>query len=168
MFRLKTCFIVALIFVIKTSAQEKISFEDASLKTEEIGVKYINAYFSMDWDKLELMLADCSTFADPTAAYVFGGIIRNGKQEMMKNFRENYTSIELMKFKKARSFFSGDYAIFEGDLDWTIVLQGNKRVRSIMPIITMLKVQNNKIIEHRDYADYHPFLKEYKKVDSKK
>jgi hypothetical protein len=41
-------------------------------------------------------LADDSSFADPTAELVFGGVRQNGKETMMRNFRKNYASIARM------------------------------------------------------------------------
>ena len=65
---------------------------------------------------------------------------------------------------KSRTIFSGNYAIFEGDLDWTVGIGNGKKVSTVMPTITMLKIENGKVTEHRDFADYHPFLVEFRKV----
>ena len=157
-------FILLLFSNIIISAQEKLSYEDLSKTSKEIGEKYFASYLAMDWDKIETMLADNATFTDPTAETVFGGGLRDGKEAMMKSFREGYASIEELKFIKSRTIFSGNYAIFEGDLDWTVRVGNGKKVSTVMPIITMLKIENRKVTEHRDFADYHPFLVEFGKA----
>ncbi|MBU2494375.1 MAG: nuclear transport factor 2 family protein [Bacteroidetes bacterium] len=160
-------FIICFLFVaIQLFAQEENSFEKQTANTKIVGEEYFSSYILMDWDNLEQLLADSSSFGDPTGQPIFNSVMKYGKIAVMKTFREAYATIEEMKFTKIRSFYSGNHAIFEGNLDWTTNLRNGKTVRSVMPIITILKVENGLVSEHRDYADYAPFLSEYRKVNS--
>ncbi len=145
--------------------QEKPSFQQLSQETRDIATKYFAAYIARDWDSLELLLADDGGFSDPTAEPVFGPVEYSGKQATLKNFRDNYAAITHMDFKENRVLISGEFAIFEGTLNWGLSLSGGKVVETNnTPFLTILRVKNGLVVEHRDYADYAPFLTAYRKA----
>lgn len=131
----------------------------------DLAERYFAAYIALDWDVLAPMLAEQGSFADLTAEPVFGEVKADGKAAMMKNFREGYAGISHMQFNRTRAFTSGGVAVFEGTLDWDYTLESGKVVVTReMPFVTILKLVDGKVIEHRDYADYQPFIDAYKKV----
>lgn len=140
-------------------AQGKPSFAEIGAKTQAVADRYFSAYVARDWDRLEPLLADNGGFSDPTASLVFGSVQAAGKAATLKNFREGYAAIRHMAFHPMRSFVSGEHAVFEGTLDWTLELKGGKQaVTQGMPFITVLRVVEGQVLEHRDFADYSPFL----------
>lgn len=139
-------------------AQEQQNFGEASAASESVGQAYFDAYIARDWDSLEPLLAGTGSFHDATAELVFGGAEAQGKAAMMTLFREGYAGIRRMELRPLRTFHSGHYAIFEGELDWTLQLDGGGEVSSVMPFITILRIENGLIVSHRDFADYAPFL----------
>jgi hypothetical protein len=131
----------------------------ASTATQIVAEPYFDAYIARDWSRLEPLLANEARFVDPTAQLVFGNVDIAGKSAVMKNFRENYAAIASMDFKKARSFYSGEYAVFEGALDWSLTLGDGRTAATIdMRFIIVLRVVNGQVIAHQDLADYSPFL----------
>lgn len=151
----------ALVFALPVTplwAQERPSFDETSAATQTVGQAYFDAYISRDWDRLEPLLADAASFQDETAELVFGGALADGKPAMMTLFRDGYDGITQMTLRPLRTFHSGQYSIFEGELDWTIQLDENRAVSSVMPFITILRVEDGLVVSHRDYADYAPFL----------
>lgn len=140
-------------------AQGAAEYQNASAASEKVGEAYFSAYVARDWNRLEPLLAERGGFADPTAALVFGSVAHADKATTMKAFREGYAAITQMSFKRQRAFFSGHYAIFEGTLDWTLRLASGKIVETrAMPLVTVLRVENGEVVEHRDLADYHPYI----------
>ncbi|MBP7080287.1 MAG: nuclear transport factor 2 family protein [Rhodocyclaceae bacterium] len=140
-------------------AQTGSSFGQVSSDTRAAADRYFRAYISRDWDQLAPLLADAGGFTDPTAALVFGSVKHEGKASTLKNFREGYAAITHMEFHQVRAFVSGEHAIYEGTLDWTLGLKnGKEAVTRGMPFITVLRVVNGRVLEHLDYADYTPFL----------
>jgi len=140
-------------------AQSGPSFAQVADATRKVAEPYFAAYIARDWDVLAPLLADAGSFADPTATRVFGEVRFVGKPAAMKNFREGYAAIRQMEFKRSRAFFSGEHAIFEGSLDWTLSLgEGKEAVTKAMPFVTVLKVVGGQVVEHQDFADYAPFL----------
>lgn len=143
----------------QVAAQSDPSFEQAVDATRGVATPYFEAYIARDWDRLAPLLSDAGGFTDPTAAFVFGPVKHEGKDATMKNFREGYAAIKHMAFHQTRVFVSGEHAVFEGTLDWTLELSdGKQAVTRAMPFMTILRVVDGKVIEHRDYADYAPFL----------
>lgn len=135
------------------------AFEQASAETARIAEAYFNAYASMDWDRLEPMLHDEVSFADPTAKQIFQGIDLAGKEAVIGLFRQYNQSLEAMSFEKDRLIASGDSAVMIGTLDWTMRLGPERSVRTQMPFATVITVKDGKVIAHRDYGDYREFTK---------
>ncbi len=139
--------------------QTSPTFAETSVATERVAEAYFSAYIARDWDVLGEHLADAGSFADPTAEPVFGKVAVSGRLATLIYFRENYASIKSMQFNRSRAIFSGTHAVFEGTLNWTMVLQSGKEVVTRdMPFVTILRLEGDKVVEHRDYADYHPFI----------
>lgn len=126
--------------------------------TAKVADAYIDAYIALDWDRLEPMVADNATFQDRTAEMLFTSLQKSGKAEIMKGFRENYAGLTKMIFHKTRTLHSGNYAIYEGDLEWGVKYPAGRIVESTTPFIVILKVEDGKVVEHRDWVDYGPFL----------
>lgn len=142
-----------------TYAQEKPSYQHVSTLTQSVAEKYFKAYIALDWDTVERLLAENGSFEDPTAQLVFGQVKHDTKEATMNNFRNGYAGITHMQFNPSRTFFSGQYAIFEGTLDWSLKLSKDQLAETkAMPFVTILKVDNNKVVEHKDFADYAPFF----------
>ena len=135
------------------------AFEQASAETARVAEAYFIAYASMDWDTLEPMLHDEVSFADPTAKQIFQGIDLVGKDAVIGLFRQYNQSLEAMSFTKDKMIASGDTAMMIGTLDWTMRIAGGKKVRTLMPISTVITVKDSKVIAHRDYGDYREFTK---------
>lgn len=134
------------------------TYADAANATKDVGEAYFAAYIARDWDAMEVLMAEENSFRDDTAALVFGAVKYLGKDNMLKGFREGYASVTHMDFKPIRRMFAGHFAVFEGNLDWGINLDGGRVVNSEMPFVVILRVEDGKVVEHRDYADYSPFL----------
>ncbi len=142
---------------------EKPSYQKLSAETQKISQLYFAAYMALDWQKMEPLLADNVSFEDPTAEFVFGVVKRQGKESVIKGFNDGYAAIVKMQFHPTRTSFSGQHAIFEGILDWSIKLEDNKVVEiKRMPFTSILKVVNGEVVTHMDYADYAPFFAAYK------
>lgn len=137
---------------------ERPSYGSVGEATAPVADAYFNAYIGRDWDVLETMLVEGSSFQDPTATYVFGGVLSEGREAMMSRFRNGYASLTHMEFAVTRRIISGDIAIYEGALDWGIDLGDAKVVDSVTPMVIILTVKDGKVITHRDYVDYAPFI----------
>lgn len=158
-----TATLFLLTMALNTQAAPRIG--EVSEATRAVAETYFNAYIARDWQVLEPLLAEDAVFTDPSAEPVFGKVELNGKQATVKNFRDNYAAITHMQFHKSRAFYFGAFAVFEGNLDWTLNLgHGQTRVTTGMPFISILRIEAGKVREHRDYADYHQFLEAGRKA----
>ena len=147
------------------SAQTKPTFAQVSQATAKVAEAYFAAYVARDWDRLAPLMAPAGSFSDPTARIVFGSLEHRGGAAVLAFFRESYAGLSRMNFHRTRAFFSGDVAVFEGKLDWTLQLgEGKEVVVDGMPFVTTLKVEDGQVVEHRDLADYHAFTAAYRKV----
>ena len=139
-------------------AQERQSYSAVGEATAPVADAYFAAYTGRDWDALEPLLADEASFQDATATHVFGGVLSEGKPAMMERFRVGYEGITHMRFETERRLVSGNFAIYEGALDWGLDLGDGKSVDSVTPMVIVIEVQDGKVVRHRDYVDYAPFI----------
>jgi ketosteroid isomerase-like protein len=140
-------------------AAQKSVYTQQSDATAKIGEAYIDAYIALDWDRIEPLIADNATFHDPTAEMPFKVSQKDGKPDIMKGFREGYAGVTKMMLHRTRTLYSGNYAIFEGDLEFGVKLPDGRIVESRTPFVAILRVEDGKVVEHRDYVDYVPFFK---------
>lgn len=94
--KIRMLFAVLALVATGASAQGSAPFAAASTAAEKIGEAYFSAYIARDWDRLEPLLAERGSFADPTAALVFGSVQTTGKVEMLTKFRNGYAAIAHM------------------------------------------------------------------------
>lgn len=138
------------------------NFKIVSAQTEKIAERYFNNYMALDFDANADLMHDSISFTDPTAKLIFAGKYIEGKANVLANFKTAYASIQKMNFKVNKRIFSSYTAVFELDLHWEFTTeQTGKLIKIDMPLIVILTVKNGKVFEHRDYGDYHHFLKQY-------
>ncbi len=131
----------------------------AGAATRPVADAYFAAYFARDWARLEPLLADDVSLNDPTATLLFGaggGAI--GKTQVMTGLRTVFAGVKAFDFRQQRALYSGNFAIYEGDLDMTIDMRDGRDVSSTTPMVVVLEVKDGKIFSHRDYVDYAPFV----------
>lgn len=140
------------------------SYAEVSAQTAPVGEAYIAAYTSRDWDALEPLLADDASFHDPTATLVFGDIRSETRAAMMERFRVGYAGLTHMEWSGIRTIVAGEVAVAEGVLHWGLDIGGGKTVDSVTPMVIVVTVKDGKVVSHRDYIDYAPFLKEVREA----
>lgn len=157
---LQIMLILGVLSAAPASAENPPSFAQISLATSSVAESYFSAYIARDWDRLAPLLAAEGSFQDPTAALLFGTGKQQGREATLANFRQSYAAIRDMQFRPTRVFASGEHAVFEGSLDWTVTLEaGRDATIKNMPLIVILRVVDGKVVEHQDFADYSPFLR---------
>lgn len=134
------------------------AYAAAGEATSKVAGAYFAAYVALDWDALEPYLADNASFSDPTAELVFGNPPTEGRDAMMAKFRTGYAGIEEMHFDQDRVIYSGNLALFEGRLGWTLHLRDGNVLKSEMPYVAVIRVDDGKVVSHRDYGDYSSFI----------
>tara|TARA_R110002049_G_scaffold297504_1_gene486465 strand:+ start:71 stop:601 length:531 start_codon:yes stop_codon:yes gene_type:complete len=159
---LRKLFFILLTFVsISAFAQKSTIFNDSTSITKEITSKYFNAYFNLDFDTMKSIMHDKISFHDPTAKFLFGGKKVMGKIDVYDNFKKSYAAIIEMKQKTIRTIFSSNTGVFELNLVYKFNNGPDQIITIEMPLIVILTVEDGKVIEHRDYADYNYFMEQY-------
>ncbi len=147
---------------------EEAAYLAQSETTRVIAQRYFAAYIDRDWDRLGRDLHAQARWSDPTAANLFGGTQAQGKDAVLAYFRSAYASITEMRASVTRSYFSDQFALYEGTLDWTVTVGKDKAVRTpAMPLVVVLQMQDGLVIAHQDFADYAGFIDAFRKLRAK-
>lgn len=155
---------LALCAPLHAQESERKDYAAVTAASAPIADAYFAAYIARDWDALELLLAPEASFQDPTATHVFGGVLSEGRDAMMQRFRVGYAGISHMEFVTNRRLHSGESAIYEGALHWGLDLGDGTLADSVTPMVIVLTVDDGKVVRHRDYVDYAPFLDAVRKA----
>lgn len=148
-------------------APSETAYYSDSVQTKSVAEPYFKAYLERDWGAVEALVTDDVTWFDPTAEKLFDGRLRSGKTNALAFFRKAYAPITAMTFKPTRTMFASNIAIYEGSLSWATKISKGRLVETKdMPFVVILKIVGGKVQEHRDYADYGPFIQEFRKVRS--
>jgi len=144
-------------------AQDPAAYGAASERSRAVAERYFAAYVAKDWRGLGELLAEDGSYADRTAELVFGNVLHKGKEAVLRFFGSGYADVQ-MRYHPMRTIFTGHYAVFEGNLDWSMGVASGKTVKTdAMPFVVILRIENGLVVEHRDYADYHPFMETLRK-----
>ena len=141
-----------------TEGPPRPRYADQRVETIKVADAYFSAYIARDWDSLEPLLADDASFADPTAELIFGNSPTEGKQAIVTKFRQGYASISEMSFLQDRAVYGGNMALYEGTLSWTLNFRDGNVLKSEMPYVAIIRVEDGKVASHRDYGDYTSFV----------
>ena len=145
-------------------AQPTPAYRETSARTKEVGERYLAAYLAKDWDTVGALLAENGSFADRTAELVFGSTLQQGRAATLAFFEKGYAGVR-MRYRPTRAIHTGHYAVYEGSLDWTLALGDGRTVTTEgMPFVAVLRVEAGRVVEHRDYADYHPFVENLRRT----
>ena len=156
-----------IVLAVCSFGQEKKSFEQSfkekSKDTERIARIYFQHYLNTEIKKMGNYLNEESTWFDPTAEKVFGGKLLKGKKSIVENLTKTYQNIKGMSVENVREMFSGRFAMFEVIINYSWTPQKGKTRSYSLPAIFIFKIENGKVIEHRDYADYTVWIDQNKK-----
>lgn len=146
------------------AAAQTTPYREASARTKEVGERYFAAYIAKDWSTVGALLAENGSFADRTAELVFGSTLQQGRAATLAFFEKGYAGVQ-MRYRSSRAIHTGHYALYEGSLDWTLKLDDGRTITTEgMPFIVTLRVEGGRVVEHRDYADYHPFVENLRRA----
>ena len=158
----------ALAFAMPAAAQDspQPDYTAVSAATAPVADAYLAAYTSLDWDRLEPLLAEDADFVDPTATLVFGEVASEGRAAMMERFRVGYAGITHAEYVPGSRIISAETAVYEGALHWGFALEDGTQIDTVTPLVMMLTVEDGLVVHHRDYVDYAPFIEAMRRAQA--
>lgn len=128
-------------------------------EAETVARAYMDAYSRVDWDAMAALMSEDIIFADNTATGTDDpeGIVTEGREallEMLYGFEAQYHPIEL-GFVWDTVFESNARVVFIGHVNALYPTQDPaQRFRWRSQQVTVVTVENGRVVEHRDYANY--------------
>lgn len=122
--------------------------------TRQVADGWLDAYTSQDFDAMRGLLTEESRFIDPSS---FGRegfsqeINWTGPDAILSGIQEWGVSRAVYTFENV--FSSPGRVVYRGSIDVTFG-QSDPQIRMMFPIITIISVENGRVMEHRDYTDY--------------
>lgn len=125
----------------------------------EAAQKYLAAYSAFDMEKMAPLISDEMVFTDPTkppetnngAPFVYTG--KDAVLAALGGYAKLYKEFSL-DYDIQRYFESNGAVIFVGDITYNILTDDQQTLTGTAPIVTIITVNDGKIVEHRDYYDY--------------
>lgn len=133
-----------------------------------IAKDYLKMYSRNDLNGMEKYYTDTSNFIDPTAndAFNTNQYVGKGKESVLKTFKEVFDSTKdtYFNFDLKTTFYSGNYVMMNSTFSMILpdTWSEGKNVYVSIPVLTILKIKNGKILEHIDYANYDLYKKQIK------
>ena len=160
---MKSKFILASVLLFMSlAAVAQPKFRAITDTTKTVAERYFKNYARLGFDSMAVDMANEYSFEDPTARIIFQGLRINGKEQALENFKKVYTFFNV-SLPVNRSYFSGNYGVFEGVYKFSVNAPNNEVMSFELPIVVIIKVENGKVTEHRDYADYQAYLAQSQK-----
>ena len=152
---------MSLFIAVVVIAQPK-DFKAITASTKTVAERYFKNYAQLNGDSMAIDIADDVTIDDLTSKLLFNNPRISGKEEAVKNFKRDKIIFNV-SVPLSRSFFSGNYGVFEGVYTYSMYTPSKEVVSFALPIVVTIKVENGKVTEHRDYADYQTYLSQMQK-----
>jgi hypothetical protein len=133
-----------------------------SATTERVASAYVDAYFRTDFDAMEKLSGPETSFDDATADTLFGGAPVSGRAAVFTHLRSTFAGITHISFRPSRRYFSGEHAVFEGEVTWGYrpAPDAPESVTTGMPLVVIIQVKDGVVMSHRDYGDYRVMLEQ--------
>ena len=143
------------------------------LTTQEVADRYFELTFKTkrqgEWaDAVQALFAKDAVFIDPTTE-VFGMPLARGIHGAEKIVKEmlSFGLIDHALDVQA-AFVCGEYAVFYGTFtNWTnaATTPGTAPIKTVYPLVSMLRVVDGVITERRDYGDYWSLMRQMSPQD---
>jgi ketosteroid isomerase-like protein len=120
--------------------------------TEEVAGRYLERTFAQRYDELVDLYAEDAVFHDPTAD-VFEGPVADGPVRGAAEIvaLQKSWGIHASEFDVTRHFTVGERALYEGTLN---IRYGEEAPWIAIPFITVLRVEDGRLTERTDFAEY--------------
>lgn len=119
--------------------------------------RYLDAYQSLDLEKLEALYSEDAAFNDPTSLNVkgIGGpFVWRGRTEILDGIRSWIAGgVTSLKYEIEDAYESSGRVVFSGAVD-SFMAAPNGTARFRYRIVTIVTIENGLVSEHRDYTDY--------------
>lgn len=141
-------------------------------KNQQLALKYMEAYGNWDFDKMKTFYAENITFEDPTATTAFQQSFKFiGKENVYQFFKGVFKNQfendkpPYVHFSIEKHFTSGPFTIIHSTFECIIPsswYQGNEQEKIFIsiPFTTILKIENELIIQHTDYGNYTKYFEQ--------
>ncbi len=159
---MKSRLVILFVFVSLKLIAQGNQFKELTTSTKIVSERYFEQYAKLGFDSMAMDMSENYNFEDPTAKVIFNGLNIEGKDKAIANFKANYTFFNV-SIPTIRRYFSGNYGIFEGTYKFSTYTPKKEVISFELPITIIIKVENGKVVEHRDFADYQAYLSQYQK-----
>lgn len=136
--------------------------EERQNDLEKTARTYLSAYSRQDLKAMIRCYGETPRFWDPTASLFGMGEALVGKDVIRATLATAFAPVLEMKIEPTRAFFSHRTAVFLSQAEWSTAGSAlglkSKSVSFAVPMMTVLRIEKGKVLEHLDYCDYEPAL----------
>jgi len=128
---------------------------------------YLERLCAQDFQALEPLLDANALFEDPTRVTLTGKVQRiQGRAAMLENFAKNAKSQGQSEVEIVETFVTGEHVVMrlnynsKGSANVIRVDGETPSVSLVIPAVTILRIQNGRVVHHLDHVDYASILRQ--------
>lgn len=154
----KTLFLAIGMAVLATGVVAMTGGDEPMSEARRVAQEYIEAYGAFDLDRVQELYAEDAVFTDPTSfSFVdFGAPYHwEGRSTIMAELRKlaSEQGVQAVRYFPSQVFEASGRVVFVADLR-PVYKVPEGLIRTEIPIVTIVTVEDGRVVEHRDYADY--------------
>lgn len=116
-------------------------------------LEYLDAYERLDVAELSHHYAEGANFVDETSLALPEPFIWTGRDSILAGITRWKSTVRGLDYRLTDAFESAGRVVLVGTVD-SISRGPNGDVTFIFPIVTIVTLEGDHVVEHRDYADY--------------
>jgi ketosteroid isomerase-like protein len=145
--------LIALFSIVGGAHAQDTTVRSGNPEIIAIADSYMTAYHHLDLEALEALYDEDVVFIDPTVAGLPEVFSWTGRDRILREIAGWRTGMVRFDFQADRIYESAGRVVYIGNVVSEVERPNGTR-KATYPLITIVTVQEGRIIEHRDYTDY--------------
>ena len=132
-----------------------------------IAESYLERLCAQDFEALKPLLDQNALFEDPTRVTLTGRVERiEGRAALLEHFAQNTKGKGASEVEIVETFVTGEHVVmrlnYKSKASGEVIRaqKGNESVSILIPAVTILRIQNERIVHHLDHVDYASILRQ--------
>ncbi len=153
MLKIATAALAALLLVVAPCGAQTLPRQSGDADTIERAIAYLDDYERLDLSELSHHYSEQANFVDETSRVFPEPFIWTGRDAILAGIGHWKETVSRLDYRFTQVFESAGRVVFIGTVDSVSPGPGGD-MTLIFPVVTIVTLEGDQVVEHRDYADY--------------